>query len=228
MASTRLPGKVLLDLNGKTVLSHVLERCAAITEAQGVCCAIPDGADCDAIAIEAKRAGSFIFRGSETDVLDRYYRAARSLDAEVVLRVTSDCPLIDPNVCDEVLRLRASVSATFACNNQPPTWPHGLDCEAFPMAWLERAASEASSPFEREHVGPFMRNHPQAQLVNFAATKPGLTHLRWTLDTPDDLRFMRAVFARLPASRDAWDYRVPLAIVEADPALTALNAPARP
>lgn len=224
MGSTRLPGKVMLDLAGKTVLAHVLERCAAIPGADLVCCATVAGPDGDPVAAEAARYGAAVFRGSEDDVLDRYHRAAKEHHAEIVLRVTSDCPLIDPAVCGEVLALRAREDADYACNNMPPSWPHGLDCEAFSFAWLERAASEARKPSEREHVSPFIRNHPDTRKANLPGPGGASVQHRWTLDTPADLDFLRALFARLPAGRESWDYRVPLALVEQDPALAAINA----
>lgn len=224
MGSTRLPGKVMLELAGQTVLAHVLERCAAVPGADLVCCATVEGPDGDPVAAEAERCGAHVFRGSEDDVLDRYHQAAKEQDAAIVLRVTSDCPLIDPAVCGEVLALRAREEADYACNNMPPSWPHGLDCEAFSFTWLERAAKEARKPSEREHVTPFIRNHPASRKANLAGPGGASVHHRWTLDTPADLDFLRALCARMPAGRQGWDYRVPLALVEQDPALAAINA----
>lgn len=224
MASTRLPGKVLLDAGGTTFLDRVLTRCRAVAGADAVCCAVPESPDSDPVAAEARRLGAEVFRGSETDVLDRYWQAARALKADVVMRVTSDCPLIDPDVCDQVLRLREHTNADYACNNMPPTWPHGLDCEALTFAWLDRSAREAKRPFEREHVTQYVRNHADSRKANLPCPMGNVAHHRWTLDTPADLAFFRALFPRLPAGRAAWDWRVPLAAVEADPALAALNA----
>lgn len=219
MGSTRLRGKVLMELGGATVLEHVMTRCRAIAGADAVCCAVPDSADSDPVAAEAGRIGVEVFRGSETDVLDRYWRAARALKADVVLRVTSDCPLIDPAVAAEVLALRAREGADYACNNMPPAWPHGLDCEALTVAWLERAAREATRPYDREHVTPFVRTHPDSRKVNLPCPVVGVAKHRWTLDTPADLAFMRAVFARLPAGPAGYGWRVPLGLIEAEPAL---------
>lgn len=223
MGSTRLPGKVLHPLAGRTVLAHVLERCAAIPGVDVVCCATVAGLDGDPVEQEAKRCGAVVFRGSETDVLDRYYQAARSLHADIVMRVTSDCPLIDPALSGQVLR-RLADGADYACNNLPPSWPVGLDCEAFPFSWLERAAQEAQRPSEREHVTPYLRNHPRVRVANVAGPGGLCVEHRWTLDTATDLAFLEALFARLPGGRAGWDYRVPLGIVEGDPELAAINA----
>lgn len=213
MGSTRLPGKVLRRLGSKTVLAHVLERCAAIRNSDVVCCAVADGADSDLVAEEAKRCGAVVYRGSETDVLSRYHDAARSISADVVLRVTSDCPLIDPEVCAQVIDLRAREAADYACNNMPRTWPHGLDCEAFPFESLSRANREAQNGEEREHVGPYMRNHPASRKANLPALEPGLSDHRWTLDTERDWAFFEALWPHLPVGEAGWSYHAPLAII---------------
>ncbi len=223
MGSTRLPGKVLKELAGQTVLRHVIERCAAIEGIDVVCCAVPLGAADDPVAEEALRCGALVVRGSERDVLDRYYQAALALRAGVVVRVTSDCPLVDPYVAAEVLRLVTVEGADYACNNMPPSWPHGLDCEAFTFAWLERAAREAKLPSEREHVTPYLCSHPAVRKLVFHGAGGPQVHHRWTLDTEADLAFLRALFDRMPVGRASYGNQVPLVIVEADPVLAAIN-----
>lgn len=225
MRSTRLPGKVLMNLAGQSALSHVLKRCLRIKNADVVCCAIPDSKECDPIAEEAIHCGAVIFRGSETDVLDRYHQAAISTKAERVLRVTSDCPLIDPDVCEQVIDLLQDDDCYFATNNAPPSWPHGLDCEAFPASYLAEAAEKATSDFDREHVSPWMRNRPGVRLLNYAAPVPGLFKHRWTLDTPDDFIFFERLFEHLPRDKESFDYRIPLAVVEKHPDIAAINQP---
>lgn len=221
--STRLPGKVLLDLSGKTVLERVLERCLAIEAADVVCCAVPNTPDSDLVSQEAERVGVAVYRGSEDDVLGRYYGAAQMMDAGVVLRVTSDCPLIDPNVCSQVIALRAEKHADYACNNMPASWPHGLDCEAIPFHWLERAHREAKTQYQREHVTPFVRTHLETTKVNLPCPEDGLSDCRWTLDTPRDFAFMEAIFKRIGEGAGTWSWRVPFEIVRDDPGLAAIN-----
>lgn len=223
-SSTRLPGKILNELAGKTVLERVLSRCLGIRGIDDVCCAIPDSPDCDVVVAEAERIGVTVSRGSERDVLARYYKAATEMEADVILRVTSDCPLIDPEICEDVLSLRAREDASYASNNNPPSWPHGLDCEAFPYVWLKRAADEATSEFDREHVCPFIRNHPDGRIANLLSPAPDMKRHRWTLDTPEDMAFFKAIWRHMPEGPDAWDYRIPLAIVEANPDIAAINA----
>ena len=224
MASTRLPGKVLERLAGETVLAHVLHRCAAIDGIDMVCCAIPEGADCNPVAEEAVRCGARVFRGSENDVLERYHRAAVALDADVVMRVTSDCPLIDPNICGRLLRLFRDQGVDYACNNSPPGWPHGLDCEVFTAAALALAAMEASTPGEREHVTPWLRSHPDIRRASLGGPGGDLPAMRWTLDYPEDMAFFRALFAELPASAG---FEEIVTLLRANPHITAINADCR-
>jgi spore coat polysaccharide biosynthesis protein SpsF len=223
LGSSRLPGKVLRELNGRSVLQRVLERCAAIEGIDALCCAVPSGAANDPVAEEAIRCGAVVARGSEIDVLDRYHRAAQQIDGDFIMRVTSDCPLLDPDIATEVLRLVTRNGADYACNNIPPTWPHGLDCEAFRYEWLEQAAREAMLPSEREHVTPFIRNNPEVHKLVLAGPGEELAQHRWTLDTEKDLAFLKALFERMPEGRDSYTYRCPLAIVASDPALSELN-----
>ena len=224
MGSTRLPGKVLEDLGGRTVLWRVIERARTIPGCDVVVCAAPDSEDDDAVAMEALRAGAVVTRGSMGDVLDRYYRAAIAVEAEAVMRITSDCPLIDPAVCGQLIARWMESGAHYGSINMPPTWPHGLECEVFSYAWLERAARAAVKPSDREHVSPFIREHPDARRMNMPGPGPETVRHRWTLDHADDLTFLRAIWPRLPEGPAGWAWRIPFAIVEADPALEAINA----
>jgi|APSaa5957512535_1039671.scaffolds.fasta_scaffold83001_2 spore coat polysaccharide biosynthesis protein SpsF len=224
MGASRLPGKVLRTLAGKTVLAHVLERCAAIANIDGVCCATTENSQDDAVAEEAKLAGVTIFRGSENDVLERYAGAAIEMNADVILRVTADCPLIDPDICACVLKARENTHTDYASNNSPPSFPHGLDCEVFSIDWLLRAAKEARKPSEREHVTPYIRNHPDAKQANFTCEKSNVAHHRWTLDTAADWDFFKSLFSLLPDGPENWSWCVPLDIVCSNPEISQLNA----
>lgn len=220
--STRLPGKVLKTLAGHTVLEHVLHRCAAIPSADVVCCAVPTTSDSDEVANLATKYGAEVYRGNEQDVLDRYYQAARMLNADVILRVTSDCPLIDPDLCDAVLRLRAARNADYACNNMPRRMPHGLDCEAFTFRALEKAAHEARDPASREHVTPWLRNRPEFSRCNLDAGGAGLG-LRWTLDFPEDFLFFTELFAKLPPWPTIPTTAEVITLLDKNPNISAIN-----
>lgn len=226
--STRLPGKVLKPL-GKVqhgagiVLDHAIQRCRAIPAVDAVVIATTDREEDVAIVAAAERAGALVHRGSAEDVLSRYAGAAKGVDADVVLRVTSDCPLIDPGVCERVIRLRAETGADYAANNMPRLYPHGLDCEVFTRDGLERAAATATAPYDREHVTPWLRR--SAEIVRTSLIGPGWPSVqqRWTLDFPEDYEFFAALFPLLPQDRIAGMDEV-LDILAGYPEISAINA----
>ncbi|HVA15074.1 MAG TPA: glycosyltransferase family protein [Stellaceae bacterium] len=223
VGSTRLPGKVLETLGKAPVLEHVLRRCHAIAGIDQVVCATVEGIDGDAVAALAENLGVAVYRGSECDVLARYHGAAHATHADIVLRVTSDCPLIDPEVCAAVLRLRHDAEADYAANNMPPSWPHGLDCEAFTIAALDEAAATATAAEDHEHVTPWIRRNRAFRRVNLAGPGGALTAQRWTLDYPEDLAFLRAVYERLPAGGSGQSWRAAADIVSREPQLALIN-----
>ncbi len=204
-------------------MSHVLTRCAAIPGIDMVCCAVPDGSNHDAVADEARACGAEIVRGSELDVLDRYYKAAEQLAADVIVRVTSDCPLIDARVCGQVLAaLDEGKAADYAANNFKHSFPHGLDCEAFTMEALDMAWRKADADHEREHVTPWLRNNGSLRHAAVEEADAGFAMERWTLDYPEDLEFLRALFEIMPSGASGW--REVAAIVQSNPAIRELNA----
>jgi spore coat polysaccharide biosynthesis protein SpsF (cytidylyltransferase family) len=224
MGSTRLRGKVLLPIRGeKIVIAEIIERSLAIVGIDGVICAIPDTADCEELADAAAAAGAIVFRGSERDVLDRYYQAARHHSADTIVRITGDCPLVDPHLCGDLIRLFHLSGADLVANDILHTWPVGLGCEVFSFSSLERAASEATVPEQREHVSTFMLDHPDMRVLGVVNLDGNWGRHRWTLDTARDYEMIRALFERLSDGPSSWDYRVPLAIVEADSSLAMSN-----
>jgi glutamate-1-semialdehyde 2,1-aminomutase/spore coat polysaccharide biosynthesis protein SpsF len=186
-----------------------------------VVCATTDRPEDDAVAEAALRYGASVYRGSASDVLARYDGAARASGAELVLRVTSDCPLIDPEICGALLELAEREQADFASNNAPPaSFPHGLDCETFTAAFLARAAAEATEQQQREHVGPWMRHHPAASHVDLRGPGIGLSY-RLTVDYPEDLEMLRRLFAVLPHPECGW--REVVAVLDSNPEIAAIN-----
>jgi spore coat polysaccharide biosynthesis protein SpsF len=192
MTSSRLPGKVMLPLGDKTVLGQVLTRCRKIEGATAVCCAIPTGILHDVLAVESRHYGCEVFRGAEADVLERYWGAAQYMQADVVIRVTSDCPLISPRVCSQVLNAHVKEQAEYTCNNMPPSWPHGYDCEVFNFLVLEAAQRCAASSEDREHVTPWIRR--QYPVLNVMNPNGNEYHRRITLDTPEDYSALLHIF----------------------------------
>lgn len=225
LGSTRLPGKVLRPLAGRAVLDHVLDRALAVPGVSAVVAAIPAGPE-NAPLAEAlrRRADVTLYQGSEDDVLDRYYRAAKAAGADAVVRITSDCPLVDPEVTGRVLKALLDQKADYACNNRPPSYPHGLDVEAFTFAALEKAWQEAKGREEREHVTFFLTDPPGRFKVVNVASERNDHDLRLTLDHPSDFALLSAVFERL-GPKAAW--REVVALLRAEPALARLNADAK-
>lgn len=198
MTSTRLLGKVLLPLEDKTVLGHVLSRCQAVKGIDTVCCAIPATKEHEVLIPEIKKYDAVIFKGSELNVLERYYQAARFLDADIIMRITSDCPLINPEVCSQTLKLHVESNSEYTCNNMPPTWPHGYDCEVFNFDGLEKAVNNADQPEDFEHVSPWMRRN--LKVINLKNPKGNQYHIRITLDTLEDYKHIKEIVEGREAS----------------------------
>lgn len=197
LTSTRLPAKVLADIVGKPMLHHVVTRVQAVPALDLVVVATSDEPADDPIADFCAEGGIACFRGSKDDVLDRYYQAAQQYRADVVLRVTADCPLIDPAVIAEVLDAYQQGGYDYVTNTMPGTYPDGLDVEVFSLAALEQAWREARWQSDREHVTPYIRNHPELFRLGNVAYTDDLSGLRWTVDQAQDLEFVRAVYGCL-------------------------------
>lgn len=193
MGSTRLPGKVMKDLCGKTVLQHVIERVRIGCE--NIVIATSDKPQDDAIEAEAKRCGAKVFRGSEHDVLSRYYGAAKENNADLVVRVTSDCPLYDGFLLRDMLAYFKDEDYLSNCLER--RFPRGLDTEIFTFAALEKAHKEAKQDFEREHVTPYINRNPELFKIRHYKQQPDLSALRWTLDTDEDWQMIEAVYKAL-------------------------------
>ena len=201
MGSSRLPGKVLLDLGGQSMLARVLKRAGrAIGLDEMVVATTADKGD-DALQKFCEQAGYACFRGDTFDVLDRYYQCARTVDAETVVRITADCPLIAPEEITRVLKVFQNGDYDFVANRLPPpfrrTTPIGMDTEIVSFDNLERAWQEAKEPYEREHVMPYFYGMPGRFKVKLVQRRPSLGHLRFTVDTPEDLALAREIYAAL-------------------------------
>lgn len=225
MGSTRLPGKVLAEVAGQPLLWHVVHRARAAKRLDQVVVATSTSPADDAIAAFCAREGIPCFRGSEDDVLDRFHQAARREGAAIVVRITADCPLIDPEVIDRVVGAYLEGGCDLASNALRYTYPDGLDTEVFSAAALERAWREARRPAEREHVTPYIRNsgHFRLRGVENERDLSREAH-RWTVDHPQDLAFVRAVYDALaPDGRRVFGYREVLDLVAKRPTLLDLN-----
>lgn len=194
LASTRLPAKVLLPLNGHTVLEEVLRRCKRIPVVHHVVAAIPDTEDCDVLLPFIEKQHVSVTRGPELDVLARYAKAAQEHDADIIMRITSDCPLVNPNLCGAVLSLRDMHDSVYASNVYPARhFAQGLDCEVFTRTALDAANRDAIDPCDREHVTPLIQRNA-GQGIALLKSMDDTSHLRWSLDTLDDYLTILKVF----------------------------------
>lgn len=223
MGSSRLPGKVLMDIAGRSMLARVVER---VQQAPGIHEVIVATTTCpadDAVAAEAERLGVASFRGSEQNVLDRYYQCAGVFQGDVIVRVTADCPLLDAEVTGRVVGAFLQHQPDYASTGLEPTYPRGLDTEVFSMAALTKAWREASKAYQREHVTPYIYEHPRKfRLLSVKHPRGDFSQYRWTVDTPEDMALVRQIYARLGPS-SSWGWREGVALMAANPQLTAIN-----
>jgi len=225
MGSTRLPGKVMKDLNGKTVLSHVIERAKQAKMVDDIVIATTIGQTDDCIIAEALKCGAKVFRGSEEDVLCRYYLAAKENSANVVVRITSDCPLIDPKVIDETIDFFKKGNygiVTNAGNDlSERTYPRGLDVEVFTYEALQDAYNNAREKYQQEHVTPYIYEH--AKRIFYYKNSVDYSYHRWTLDTEEDWKLIQKLYEQLYHGKH--DFYLPeiLDVMEENPELFKIN-----
>lgn len=199
MGSSRLPGKILRKLLGETVLGHVVKRAGAVGNINQIVVATSTSSNDDVVVKEAERLGVIVTRGSELDVLDRYYRAACQVKADVIVRITSDCPLLDAVLVDAMLQMFVSrgvmgFPVDYLSNTVTRTYPRGLDAEIFTFDALEKAHKEATSAAEREHVTPYLYRHPEIFRIEQYTGEQDLSYNRWTLDTLEDWQLLLSIF----------------------------------
>lgn len=223
MNSTRLPGKIFMELADKKVLEHVVLRARAAQNVQRVIVATTTSAADDPVVEFCRQAGIDVFRGQEDDVLDRYYQTAQAFKAPRIARVTADCPVLDPGILDRTIMHHFSTKADYTSNILHPTFPDGLDVEVFTFNALETAWKNAKLKSEREHVTPYIRNHPQEFRQSEVVNDVDLSAKRWTLDDPKDYEFLKAVFSGLYKGNSLFGMNDILKYVEKFPELEYLN-----
>lgn len=224
MASTRLPGKVLADIGGHPMLWHVINRAKAARTVDQIVVATSASSADNPIFDFCAQQGIACFRGNETDVLDRLYQAARKFRADIVIRLTADCPLVDPQVIDKVANTYLKGGYDYVSNTLRYTYPDGLDVEVFSFQALEKAWREAVSFVEREHVTPYIRTSRLFNLGNVEndSDTSGQNN-RWTVDEAADLEFIRAVYSRLGRKREIFEMADVMKLIEREPSLLEIN-----
>jgi len=228
LGSTRLPGKVLLDVSGRSVLERVVERVRRFTMIDEMLVATSDQAADDAIIVECERIGVPSFRGSESDVLARFLGAAKQTEADICVRLTADCPLLDPSVSDSIISLfvEANGAADYASNKIPQSFPRGLDTEVFSIDALERTARKARETYERVHVTAYMYRHPEIFSLMSVTSDVDRADWRWTVDTPEDLEFVREIYQRMD-ERGEFSWHDVVRLLEEEPSLMWINSHVR-
>jgi len=223
MGSSRLPGKTLADIHGKPLLQRVIERASACHCLSEIVIATTQNGEDDAIEELCHQLGEPCFRGSQDDVLDRYYRCASLYAANIVVRLTADDPLKDPDLIDRVVNLLLQdPELDYVSNNLVATYPEGLDVEAFTFSALERCWKQATLASEREHVTPYIWKNPSLFHLAGVEHDTDLSGLRWTVDFENDLEFAREVYARLN-HRGIFGMNDILALLQKEPQLQCLN-----
>ena len=221
MGSTRFPNKVMQPVLGRPLIELLLGRLSKSRTIGKILLATSDDPRNQPLIDHARGLGYEVFQGSESDVLDRFYKAAMPHRPDAVVRITGDCPLIDPDIVDLVVQAYVGSGVDYASNAMPPTFPDGLDCEVFSFQALERAALEATEPAHREHVTPYLHESGKFSTFNVAGGSD-CSRERWTVDEPEDLTVVAAVFAHF-APRTDFGWEEIMALKRSNPSLFEAN-----
>lgn len=225
MDSKRLPGKVMMPLLGKPILWHVVNRLKHSKKIEKIIIATTNN-DIDRNIVEFSDNNNIdFFCGSEEDVLDRYYQASVKFNLKHIVRVTSDCPMIDPQVTDKVIGeyIGKSGEVNYTSNIHPPTYPDGLDTEVFSFTALETAWKKAKKKYQREHVTPFIWEQPNRfKLIN-VVNDEDLSFMRWTVDEEKDFIFVEKVFKELHPKKEIFLMNDVLELLKKRPELSEIN-----
>jgi spore coat polysaccharide biosynthesis protein SpsF len=226
MTSSRLPGKVLKEIAGVPMIAHVINRVSKARFVDQVIIATTDDPADDLIEKFCNESGYTCFRGHHFDVLDRYYQAALSFQANIIVRITADCPLIDADLIDHLIMSFIETNVDFAANRLPPPWkrtfPIGLDIEIVGLKALEKAWKEASLPYEREHVLPYLYDQPNRFKILLMQHEPDYGNKRWTVDTPEDLELLNQIFIQFSPRID-FSWLEVIKVIDQIPDLEKIN-----
>lgn len=221
--SARLPGKVLQRLEGLTVLEHVIKRVKASHLVDQVIVATTVNQEDLAIVKICAELNVGVYCGSEVDVLDRYYQAARLFQADQIVRITSDCPLMDPQIIDKVVKRHLKEKSDYTSNVLKETFPDGEDVEVVTFAALKKAWLSAKLTSEREHVTPFIRNNPEMFRLASLENAVNLSAKRWTLDNQEDMLFIQKIYNNLYAAKPLFGLTDVLDFLKKHPETEELN-----
>jgi spore coat polysaccharide biosynthesis protein SpsF len=225
MGSSRLPGKVLMEVCGKPMLQHMIERVKRAVLPDDVVVASTINPKDDPIEVLCRRIGCSYYRGSEEDITDRLIQTARHHHAHVIVQTTGDCPLHDPDVIDEGIRVYRASSVQYVSNRLNRSWPVGLDTQVYHRGVLEEVARRTMDPEDREHGSYYIYTHPREfTMKNYAAADINCPAKRWCLDYLEDFEFFKAVYERLYPRKPDFTTKDVLALLEAHPEIETINA----
>jgi spore coat polysaccharide biosynthesis protein SpsF len=195
--SKRLPRKVLFKIDKKPLIWHVIERMKRVKGVEWVVLATTRRKNDEILLKIARDCGIMTFKGDTHDVLNRYYQCALQYDADPIIRITGDCPLIDPSLVEKMLNYYMKNNYDYVTNIFPPTFPDGLDTEIFSLRILGKIAQKAKLSSDREHVTSYIRNHPNEFRISNYENKDDFSGLRWTVDEKRDLKLVRTIYAKM-------------------------------
>jgi spore coat polysaccharide biosynthesis protein SpsF len=226
MSSTRLPGKVLLKIDSRPMLSYMLERVVVAKSIDKIVVATSTDQSDDIIAEWCKVNNVKVYRGSLDDVLDRYYQTAKQFKVDTIVRLTSDCPVIDPKIIDSVVGVYNNGMYDYAGNTMPPKWtfPVGMDVEVFSFKSLERAWKEARKPSDREHVTFYFWKNPHTFSVFRHNSKEDLSKYRLTVDYPEDFEVVKSIFTALYPKNPLFSMKDIINFLNNNPKVYKINA----
>lgn len=221
--STRLPRKVQKEIVGKPMLWHVIARVKRAKLVDEMILATTLKKEDKTLLKLAEESGVKSYAGSENDVLDRYFQAATKFGADVIVRITADCPLIDPGVVDKVIKHFFDGGFDYVSNTVKLSYPDGLDVEVFSYSALKRAWEGARRSSEREHVTSYMRNHPEMFKIGNVECEKDLSGMRWTVDTELDLKFVKEIYKGLYKEGKIFLMKDVLNLLKKHPKLAEIN-----
>jgi len=225
MGSTRLPGKTLIEIEGKPLLEHVINRIRYSKTIDDIIIATTTGPEDKAIVSMAEKLHVATYTGSSDDVLDRFYQAASLFSAKKIVRITADDPFKDPKVIDEIVNYFFShPELDYVSNTIEPSYPVGIDVEVFSYEALKTSWQEAESFRDREHVTPYIWCNPSLfKVANYKHTQQ-LSHLRWTIDTKEDLQMTREVYKKLYVEDEIFNMNDILQLINKHPHISDINS----
>lgn len=224
VGSTRFPDKIFVDLCGKPMIWHIINRLKFSKKIDNIILATTTNPLDDKLFNWANENDVNVFRGNENDVLSRFYEAANENNAGIVVRITADDPFKDPEIIDDVIEMLEKENLDFAYNNNPPSFPEGLDTEVFRFSALKNANENAKDPFEREHVTQyFYRNPDKFSHKNYSYTKD-LSELRWTVDTQNDYEMVKKIYEALYKEKEIFLLKDILNYLSEHPEVTGINS----